>query len=193
MDPSHFGQTVNDPSLPLDPARDAITLSLVKACLDAGVPLFGICRGFQEINVALGGSLLQAVQTQPGKFDHRGPEKTSIDHAYRPVHDVEFVAGSQFAKWAGGTTQKVNSLHGQGIDRLASGLRAVGHASDGLVEAVEIVGAKNFAVAVQWHPEWQVTGNSFYSAIFQAFGDACQKRFSARQALSGARLVSQAH
>ena len=189
--PSHFGQAVSDSDLPLDSARDGITLALVKACLAAAVPLFGVCRGFQEINVALGGSLFQAVQTQPGKFDHRGPEKASVDHAYRPVHDVEFVAGSQFAKWAGGTTQKVNSLHGQGIDRLASGLRAVGHASDGLVEAVEIVGAKNFAVAVQWHPEWRVTENSFYRAIFQAFGDACQQRFLARQARANAHMVNE--
>lgn len=187
--PSHFDQTVDDPDLPLDPARDGITLALVNACLAAAVPIFGICRGFQEINVALGGSLLQAVQTQPGKFDHRGPEKASIDHAYRPVHDVEFVGDSQFAKWAGGITQKVNSLHGQGIDRLASGLRAVGHASDGLVEAVEIVGAKNFAVAVQWHPEWRVTENSFYHAMFQAFGTACQQRFLARHELANAHFA----
>ena len=183
--PSHFGQSVADVSLPLDPARDALTLALVNACLAAAIPIFGICRGFQEINVALGGSLLQAVHDHTGKLDHRSPEETSVDNAYRPVHAVEFVAGSQFESWAGGLTQQVNSLHGQGIDRLARGLRAVGHASDGLVEAVEIEGAENFAVAVQWHPEWRVAENPFYSAIFKAFGDACHKRFESRQACAG--------
>ena len=191
--PSHFGQSVEDPSLPLDPARDAVTLALVKACLAAAVPIFGICRGFQEINVALGGSLLQTVHAQPGKFDHRGAEKVSTDEAYRAVHEVEFVANSQFAVWAGGVKQQVNSLHGQGIDCLADSLRAVGHASDGLVEAVEIEGAQNFAVAVQWHPEWRVTENNFYQAIFKAFGDACRQRFSARHAIKHTKAEAGAY
>lgn len=186
--PQHFDQSVEDPTLPLDPERDAITLALVKACLAAGIPILGICRGFQEINVALGGSLLQTVHAQPGKLDHRGPENTSVDEAYRPVHEVEFAADSQFAKWSGGTRQQVNSLHGQGIDRLAKGLRAVGHAGDGLVEAVEIEGARHFAFAVQWHPEWRVAENRFYSAIFKAFGEACQQRFASRLARGKSKI-----
>ncbi len=181
--PSHFNQPVEDPTLPLDPERDALTLALVKACVSEDIPILGICRGFQEINVALGGSLLQTVHAQPGKFDHRGPEQTSVDDAYRPTHEIEFEPDSQLAKWARGTKQQVNSLHGQGIDRLAKGLRAVGHASDGLVEAVEIEGAQNFAVAVQFHPEWRVSENYFYSAIFEAFGNACRQRHAFRQML----------
>lgn len=179
--PSHFDQDVEDITLPLDPQRDAITLALVKACLAAEVPLLGICRGFQEINVALGGSLEQTVHARAGHLDHRAPEGININDAYGPVHEVEFAADSAFAKWAGGTTQRVNSLHGQGIARLATGLHAVGHAPDGLVEAVEIEGAKTFACAVQWHPEWRLGENPFYSAIFTAFGDACRRRFAARQ------------
>ncbi len=190
--PSHFNQPVEDPSLPLDPERDAITLALVKACVARDIPILGICRGFQEINVALGGSLLQTVHAQPGKFDHRGPEKTSTDEAYRAVHEVEFLASSQFAKWARGTKQQVNSLHGQGIDRLAKGLRAVGHATDGLVEAVEIEGAKNFAVAVQFHPEWRVSENYFYSAIFDAFGNACRQRHASRHMLVKTKIPVEA-
>ena len=179
--PSHFGEDVLDARLPLDPQRDALTLALVRACLAGGVPLLGICRGFQEINVALGGSLAQSVHAQDGHFDHRDPEGVSLDEAYGPAHEVRFVPGCAFADWAGADTAQVNSLHGQGISRLAHGLRALGHSSDGLVEAVEIEGAAAFAYAVQWHPEWKCQENSFYRAIFTAFGQACERRHARRQ------------
>ena len=178
--PSHFGQDVLDASLPLDTERDALTLALVRACRAGGVPLLGICRGFQEINVALGGSLAQSVHTQDGHFDHRDPEGVSLDEAYGPAHAVRFVPGCAFADWAGAETAQVNSLHGQGIDRLAGGLRALGHSSDGLVEAFQIEGASAFAYAVQWHPEWDCRNNSFYRAIFAAFGQACERRHAGR-------------
>lgn len=178
--PSHFDQDVLDAGLPLDPQRDALTLALVRACRAANVPLLGICRGFQEINVALGGSLEQSVQTREGRFDHRDPEGVSLEQAYGPAHEVHFVPGCAFAAWAGGETAQVNSLHGQGIDRLADGLRALGHASDGLVEAFEIEGAAAFAYAVQWHPEWNCQKNPFYQAIFAAFGQACERRHASR-------------
>ncbi|MCJ7799605.1 MAG: gamma-glutamyl-gamma-aminobutyrate hydrolase family protein [Polaromonas sp.] len=178
--PSHFDQDVFDPSLPLDPERDALTLALVRACVSSGVPLLGICRGFQEINVALGGSLEQTVHARAGQLDHRAPTGVSVDDAYGPAHEVRFVPDSAFAQWAGGDTARVNSLHGQGIDRLANGLRALGHAPDGLVEALEIEGAQTFAYAVQWHPEWRCQDNPFYRAIFEAFGQACRRRQAAR-------------
>jgi putative glutamine amidotransferase len=179
--PSHFDQEVADPALPLDPQRDALTLALVRACRDAGVPLLGICRGFQEINVALGGSLEQSVHARPGHLDHREPRGLGLNEAYgRLAHEVRFVHGSAFARWAGAETAQVNSLHGQGIARLAPGLRALGHAPDGLIEAVEIEGAATFAYAVQWHPEWRCRDNPFYSAILAAFGQACQRRHAAR-------------
>ena len=178
--PSHFGQEVLDARLPLDPQRDALTLALVRACLAGCVPLLGICRGFQEINVALGGSLAQSVHAQPGYFDHRDPEGVSLEEAYAPAHEVRFVPGCAFTEWAGGDTAQVNSLHGQGIGRLADGLRALGHSSDGLVEAFEIEGAATFACAVQWHPEWNCQKNPFYRAIFAAFGQACNWRHANR-------------
>lgn len=178
--PSHFGKTIADTSLPLDQARDSLTLKLVSACLTEGVPLLGICRGFQEINVALGGTLHQQVHAIDGMLDHRESPQGSYEQQYAPSHDVHFAAGSAFAQWAGGTTAKVNSVHGQGIDRLAQGLRALGHADDGLVEAFEVRDAKAFAYAVQWHPEWRTTGNAFYSAIFTAFGESCAQRNAAR-------------
>ena len=177
--PSHYGATVADAGLPLDQERDALTLKLVRACLDHAIPLLGICRGFQEINVALGGTLHQQVHAVNGMLDHREPEG-SYEQQYAPSHEVHFVPGSVFANWAGADSARVNSLHGQGIDRLAQGLRALGHAEDGLVEAVEMQGAAAFAYAVQWHPEWRTTDNAFYSAIFKAFGEACAQRNFAR-------------
>ena len=178
--PSHFEQEVLDVSLPLDPQRDALTLALVRACRASGVPLLGICRGFQEINVALGGSLEQSVHEKEGYFDHRDPEGASLDQAYGPAHEVRFAPGCAFAQWAGCESAQVNSLHGQGIARLAGGLRALGHSSDGLVEAFEIECAAAFAYAVQWHPEWNCQENPFYSAIFAAFGQACERRRASR-------------
>ena len=178
--PSHFNQAVADITLPLDPARDALTLTLVHACIAHGVPLLGVCRGFQEINVALGGSLHQQVHAVAGMMDHREPPNALPDEQYAPAHEVQFALGSSFEAWAGGTTFLVNSLHGQGVDRLAPGLSAVGHAPDGLVEAFEIKGARNFACAVQWHPEWRCAESRLNAGLFQAFGDACRKRKQAR-------------
>ena len=178
--PSHFGEEVLEPCLPLDPQRDALTLALVRACQACGVPLLGICRGFQEINVALGGSLAQSVHRQEGNFDHRDADGASLDVAYGPAHEVRFAPGCVFADWAGGQTARVNSLHGQGVARLADGLQALGHSSDGLVEAFEIRDAAAFAYAVQWHPEWNCQENSFYNAIFAAFGQACRRRQAKR-------------
>lgn len=178
--PSYFGAELADPSLPLDAARDSLTLSLVKACVAQAVPLLGICRGFQEINVALGGTLHQQVHRLPGYLDHREVPAGSYEEQYSPSHSVRFEPGCAFAHWAGSEMAMVNSLHGQGVGRLAQGLRALGHAPDGLVEAFEVEGARAFAYAVQWHPEWRTSDNPFYAAIFQAFGEACRTRQSQR-------------
>ena len=174
--PSHFDEPVADPSLPLDPERDGLTLALIKACVAQGVPLLGICRGYQEINVAHGGSLHQRVHHVPGMMDHREPDHVPPVQQYAPAHTIHIVPGTCLAAWAGGTTASVNSLHGQGVNRLGAGLRALAHAPDGLVESFEIEGARAFAVAMQWHPEWRCWENPFYSAIFKAFGEACEAR-----------------
>jgi putative glutamine amidotransferase len=180
--PSHFGAPVADTSLPLDEERDSLTLALVKACLAQNIPLFGICRGFQEINVALGGSLHQQVHVLQGKSDHREASAESYDAQYAPSHAVHLAAGSALEQWAGASHAMVNSVHGQGIDRLAHGLRAAAHAPDGLVEAFEVEGAQSFACAVQWHPEWKTPQNPFYAATFAAFGAACAARHRSRTA-----------
>ena len=174
--PSHFGQDVYNPALPLDPARDALTLKLIKAAIAAGVPLLAICRGFQELNVAFGGSLHQAVQELASYNDHRETKDLDVEAQYAPVHTVNLVANGQLVKILGTQQTMVNSLHGQGIDRLGAGLSAEAHAPDGLIEAVSASNAKSFALGVQWHPEWKVMENPSYLAIFKAFGDACRTR-----------------
>ncbi|WP_254258486.1 gamma-glutamyl-gamma-aminobutyrate hydrolase family protein [Methylovorus sp. MM2] len=174
--PSHFDQEVHNPELPLDPERDAITLNLIRAAIVAGVPLFGICRGFQEINVAFGGSLHQAVHEVVGMADHREPKDLPIAEQYAPAHSVRLVAGGRLANITGREEIMVNSLHGQGVDQLGNGLVAEAYAPDGLIEAIRVENAPTFALAVQWHPEWQVMQNPVYLSIFKAFGDACRAR-----------------
>jgi len=176
IEPHHFDQALTDPSLPLDPRRDALTLALVRACVSEGVPILGVCRGFQEINVALGGSLLQQVHLTCGKNDHRDPPNEPFEVQYGPSHEIELQAGSLLAQLAGSLRVKVNSLHGQGVGRLADGLQAIAHADDGLVEAFQVKNAPGFTLGVQWHPEWRCHENPFYSAIFNAFSQAMQER-----------------
>ena len=182
VDPAHFSQPLADASLPLDHQRDALTLALVRACLEHAVPLLGVCRGFQEINVALGGTLHQQVHKVPGLSDHREPSGAALEVQYGAAHDVVFEPGSVFAGWAGADRARVNSLHGQGVAQLAPGLRVEGRSEDGLIEAFSVYGAPGFACAVQWHPEWRSTTNSFYSAIFRAFGAACREHRRRRAA-----------
>ena len=174
--PSHFGQAVHNPSLPLDPARDALTLKLIHAAIKAEVPILAICRGFQEINVAFGGSLHQAVHEVAGMNDHREAKDASVEVQYGHSHMVDLVANGQLAEIVGSRKILVNSIHGQGIDALGAGLLAEAYAPDGLVEALHVANAKAFALGVQWHPEWKVMENPTYLAIFNAFGNACRTR-----------------
>lgn len=174
LHPSHFGQSVLDTSLPLDPARDALTLKLIQATIVAGIPLLAICRGFQEVNVAFGGSLHQAVHAVAGLNDHREADNAAIETHYAPAHIVNLAADGQLATIVGSEQMMVNSLHGQGIDKLGVGLTAEAYAPDGLIEALSVNNAKAFALGVQWHPEWDVMENPQYLAIFKAFGEACR-------------------
>jgi len=174
--PSHFGQSVLNPALPLDTARDALTLKLIRATVNAGVPLLAICRGFQELNVAFGGSLHQAVQEVADLNDHREAKDLPLDAQYAVAHSVKLVANGKLENILGVNEIMVNSLHGQGINRLGAGLSAEAFALDGLVEAVRVEEAATFAIGVQWHPEWKVLENPHYLAIFKAFGEACRAR-----------------
>ncbi len=173
--PAHFGQTVRNPELPLDEGRDRVTLPLVRLAVQRGIPVFAICRGLQEINVALGGSLLQAVHEEPGRFDHRADPQDETEEQYGPSHPIDIVAGGELDRILGMRQLQVNSLHGQAIDRLAPGLRVEARAPDGTVEAVHISAHAGFALGVQWHPEWRVLENPASTVIFRAFGDACRQ------------------
>lgn len=160
-----------------DISRDQTTLPLIRAVIERGIPLLGICRGLQEINVALGGTLFQEVHKLPGRMDHRAGEGSN-EFLFRPQHDVTL--SGELEKIAGSKVIQVNSLHGQAIDQLAPGLVVEGLAPDGTIEAVRVENAKNFALAVQWHPEWEVTHFPDRLRIFQAFGDACTAYAAAR-------------
>ena len=172
---SHYEQDVLDPALPLDPARDATTLPLIRAALKRGVPIFAICRGFQEMNVALGGSLHQAVQEVAGMMDHRENPEDTLDNQYGPKHPIELVPGGLMSRILGGVDEIiVNSLHGQGIDRLGAGIAIEATAHDGLIEAFSVPSVP-FALALQWHPEWRLLQNPDSIKLFGAFGQACQQ------------------
>lgn len=180
IEPHHYQGSASEPGTPHDPARDATTLPLLRAALDAGIPLLGICRGFQELNVVLGGSLHPKVHEVEGLMDHREPADQPLDVQYAPRHDVQVQPGGVFARLGLPAAFAVNSIHGQGVARLAPGLRVEAVAPDGLIEAVSVEGARGFAVGVQWHPEWRVSSNPNYLALFQAFGEACRERAGKR-------------
>jgi putative glutamine amidotransferase len=168
--PVHYGQTAR-PGTELDEIRDATSLPLLRAAVQNGKPLLAICRGFQELNVALGGSLHQHIHEIPGRLDHREPEIVPRDLEYAPAHPIAIVPDGLLARLSGMNDATVNSLHHQGIDRLAPGLKAEAQAPDGQVEAVSYPGAKAFLLGVQWHPEWEFAQDPLSRAIFQAFGD----------------------
>ncbi len=170
--PSHFGQNVHDESLPLDSERDSTTLPLLRAVIERGIPLLAICRGIQELNVALGGSLHQAVHELPGKQDHREPSG-SLETQYGPRHGIHLVQGGLMHQLFKQDSLQVNSLHGQSIDRLATGLTVEAFAPDGVIEAVSVTASKGFTLAVQFHPEWDIRNNPLGQTIFGAFGQAC--------------------
>ncbi len=174
VEPTHFGATPLETDL-LDPRRDALTMALVRASIASGTPLFGVCRGLQEMNVALGGTLYQRVHTEQGYLDHREPEAGTMEEQFAERHEVLLAPGSAFAQWAGNTRALVNSLHGQGIKKLGEGLLAEAHAPDGLVEGVRVAHAQAFAFGVQWHPEWRHNANAFYARTLEAIAQACRE------------------
>ncbi|MGL4576068.1 MAG: gamma-glutamyl-gamma-aminobutyrate hydrolase family protein [Burkholderiaceae bacterium] len=173
VEPHHYGEALSDPDSLKDIERDATTLPLIPAAIARGIPILAICRGFQEINVAMGGLLHQAVHDVPGMQDHREDKTAPIATQYAPAHRVDAVKGGLLARIVGQSHWEVNSVHGQGIKRLADVLRAEAHAPDGLVEAYSHKTAPGFLLAVQWHPEWQADQNAVSVALFKAFGQAC--------------------
>jgi putative glutamine amidotransferase len=174
--PGRFGEAVHDPSLPLDVARDAWTLPLIPKALERGIPLLAICRGFQEMNVAFGGTLWQKLHEVEGLHDHREDVKAPLEEQYGPAHEVELTRGGVLQKLAGSDRITVNSLHSQGVQTLGSDLDIEARAPDGVVEAFRVRNAQSLALAVQWHPEWQFSQDPFSVALFAAFGEAARER-----------------
>ncbi len=174
--PAHYGE--EDPVLPdsLDPARDAVTLPLIRTAVERQIPMMAICRGFQELNVALGGTLHQAVHAQDGKRDHRERKEVSLEERWGPVHSLNLTG--QLREWVGQDEILVNSLHGQGLKDLAPPLTAEAFAEDGLVEAVRGPDNHPFCLGVQWHPEWRALENPVSVKLFRRFGRAAGAKLS---------------
>lgn len=178
--PDHYGGEPSEPGTLHDPDRDATTLPLIRAGLATGLPILGICRGLQELNVALGGTLHQKVHELAGMHDHRWDDADPIEVQYGPAHAVHIVDGGVLARVLGVRKIQVNSLHWQGINRLADGLQVEARAPDHLIEAVSVTAARTFAVAVQWHPEWNFRDTPASQALLNAFGAAARARAGRR-------------
>ena len=181
VEPHHYNGEPSEDGTLHDPHRDAVTLPLARFVLEHGVPLFAICRGYQELNVALGGTLHQKVHTVPGFHNHLENPDDPKEVQYGPSHPVTLMEGGLLRELMGEETAMVNSLHSQGLARLADGLVVEAVADDGLIEAFRVEDAPGFNLAVQWHPEWRATENELSKAMFRAFGDACRERAQKRK------------
>lgn len=175
VEPHHYDGPASQPGTLHDPHRDATTLPLVRKAVASGLPILALCRGLQEMNVALGGSLHQNVHELPGKRDHRATPDLPREQRYAEAHQVRLTPGGFLAGLAGKTEVAVNSLHAQAIDRLAPGLTIEAVSSeDDVIEAVRLADASGFVLGVQWHPEWSIATNPFSAAIFAAFAGAAR-------------------
>ncbi|MGE5268799.1 MAG: gamma-glutamyl-gamma-aminobutyrate hydrolase family protein [Thiohalocapsa sp.] len=173
VEPDHYGGRPSMEGTLHDPARDATTLPLIREAVRRDLPILAICRGIQELNVALGGTLHQRIFEMPERFNHRRRKgRLTADERYGPAHAVVLTPGGLLEGLAGTCEIMVNSLHGQGIDRPAPDLVVEAVAPDGQIEAVSLPGAR-FVVGVQWHPEYKATENPFSRALFSAFAHAC--------------------
>ncbi len=185
IEPHHYGGSPFPEDEYRDPPRDNTVLPLIRACVDRGVPVFGVCRGLQEMNVALGGSLHYRVHLVAGKQDHRMPREGDIDKRFGKLHGISLTPGGLFSRLVGAGTIEVNTAHAQGIDRLADGLEVEATAPDGLVEGIRLAGTDGFAVGVQWHAEHRYREHALSDALFRAFGDAARARALARAPRAG--------
>jgi len=176
VEPHHYGGPASAPGTLHDPDRDATTLPLIPRAIAAGLPVLAICRGFQEMNVAYGGTLHQRLHEIPGYLDHREDESATLADQYGPAHEVLLEPGGALRKIAGQDRLEVNSLHWQGIKTLGKELAVEARAPDGVIEAFRVAAAPNFALSVQWHPEWQFAENPFSRALFAAFVTASRER-----------------
>ena len=182
IEPHHYGGDPFPDDEFTDPGRDNTVLPLVRACVEAEVPVFGICRGIQELNVALGGTLHYRVHQVPGLDDHRMPQHDDLtaEQIFEPRHLVRLAGGGTFEGLVGRSEVMVNSLHGQGIDRLAERLAVEARSPDGVIEGVRLRSDPSFTVGVQWHAEWKPEEHALSRALFGEFGAAARVRARSR-------------
>ena len=181
VEPHHYQGAASAPGTLHDSFRDATTLPLIRMALAAHVPLLAICRGMQELNVALGGTLHQKIAEVPGRMDHYPFRGTDIDTIYGQAHPVYFHKGGFFHLLVNADEAMINSVHYQGIDHLAPGLVIEATAADGTIEAVKVADASAFAIGTQWHPEWNFEHHPVGAALLGAFGAACRERAQKRK------------
>jgi len=170
--PEEYGEAETPAHGAFDRGRDAIALPLVRACVERGQPFLGVCRGFQEVNVALGGTLHPEIRDLPGRMNHRMPPDGTLEEKFALRHTVRFTEGGVFHQLLGAAEVMTNSLHGQGIMTAGSRVVIDGHAPDGTPEAIYVNDAPGFALSVQWHPEWNAASDPVSVPLFRAFGDA---------------------
>ena len=175
VEPHRYGGPASAPGTLHDPERDATTLPLIPRAIAAGLPVLAICRGFQEMNVAYGGTLWQRLHEVPGHLDHRDDAALPLDEQYGPAHEVLLDPGGALRRLSDRDRLPVNSLHWQGIQDLGRGLVVEARAPDGVIEAFRVEQARGFALGVQWHPEWRFASNPFSRALFAAFGEATRQ------------------
>ena len=178
IEPHHYGGDPFPDDEFIDPGRDNTVLPLVRACVDVEVPVFGICRGIQELNVALGGTLHYRVHQVPGMDDHRMPQRDNLtsEEVFELRHPVRLASGGFFERLVGRSEVMVNSLHGQGIDRLSPRLEVEALSPDGVIEGVRLEHDRTFTVGVQWHAEWKPEEHALSRALFREFGRAARVR-----------------
>ena len=185
IEPQHYGGAEFPIDEPIDPARDKVVLDIIPECLEREMPIFGICRGIQEINVACGGTLFYRVHHETGKNDHRMPQNNdaALEDIFKPKHEIKFTENNLFTTFLEKDRFTVNSLHGQGIDKLGGGLTVEAYSDDGLIEAISITDYKAFGVGVQWHAEFhpEREENKLNKILFKKFGESCVAFHSARR------------
>ncbi|WP_422072677.1 gamma-glutamyl-gamma-aminobutyrate hydrolase family protein [Tranquillimonas rosea] len=170
--PEEYGEVATEAHGAFDRSRDRIALPLIRACIDRGQPVLGICRGFQEVNVAMNGTLYPEIRDLPGRMNHRMPPEGTLEEKFELRHQVTFTPNGPFHRLLGATEVMTNTLHGQGIKSAGPRVVIDGHASDGTPEALYVDGAPGFALAVQWHPEWRASEDPVSRPLFEAFGAA---------------------
>lgn len=173
--PEEYGEPATEAHGAFDRARDRVAIELVRACLERGQPVLGICRGFQEVNVAMGGTLYPEIRDLPGRMNHRMPPDGTLEEKFELRHDVTFTPNGMFHHMMGAQVVRTNTLHGQGIKVAGARVIIDGFAEDETPEAIYIEGAKGYLCAVQWHPEWDAANDPVSRPLFQSFGTAARE------------------